>query len=188
METEVADLGSNDRLPDNLLPSLRRRLERPGSEPLVTALAAPTPGQSLVLLYPLEWRASEVNPYGWRYAEARKGWRLHTGTDLIVDEGTAVLASLPGRVRLVEAVSGYGLTVVIDHGRGWQTLYAHLLDLAVMPGQVVAAAEVIGRVGRSGQASTPHLHFELRHRQGERTVALDPALLFERTSALEARR
>ncbi len=187
-EAEVADLGRNDRLPDALLPFLRLQQERQGSDPLLPALAPLTAGQSLVLLYPLERRAIEVNPYGWRYADSRNAWRIHTGTDLIADEGTAVRAALPGRVRLVEMVSGYGLTLVIDHGRGWQTLYAHLLDLAVMPQQVVAAGEVIGRVGSSGQASTPHLHFELRHRQGDRTVALDPAPLFDHTPLLEASR
>lgn len=60
-------------------------------------------------------------------------------------------------MRRVEELSGHGITVVIDHGRGWPTLYAHLLDLATTPKQVVAAGEVIGRVGSSGQASTPLL-------------------------------
>lgn len=187
-EAEVADLGRNDRLPDALLPFFRPPQERQGSDPLLAALAALIPGQPLVLLYPLERRAIEVNPYGWRYAESRNSWRIHPGIDLIADEGTAVRAALPGTVRLVEMVSGYGLTVVIDHGRGWQSLYAHLLDLAVMPQQMVAAGEVIGRVGGSGQASTPHLHFELRHRQAERIVALDPAPLFDHTPLLEASR
>jgi murein DD-endopeptidase MepM/ murein hydrolase activator NlpD len=132
-----------------------------------------------VLTYPLALRATEVSPFGWRYSESRLAWRIHAGTDLIVPEGTAVRAALPGKVRLVQEVSGYGLTVVIDHGRGWQTLYAHLLDLAVGPFQEVAAGDPIGRVGSSGEATAPHLHFELRRHQGASTVAIDAGPLLE---------
>lgn len=179
LETEVSDLGGNDRLPDALLPFYRPLLER--SDPVAPSAIAvlPAPGQTLVLTYPLAARAMEVSPFGWRYSESRQAWRMHAGTDLIVPEGTLVRAALPGTVRLVQEVGGYGLTVVIDHGRGWQTLYAHLLDLAVRPSQELTAGEPIGRVGSTGQASTAHLHFELRRRQDGRTVALDAGPLLE---------
>ncbi|MCP9851153.1 M23 family metallopeptidase [Cyanobium sp. Morenito 9A2] len=186
-EAQVAALGENERLPAPFSPFLRPVPEPLAPDPVLAASAQPRPGQLPTLTYPLERPASETNPFGWRFAESRNAWRLHTGIDLIAAEGTAVRAARPGTVRLVEEIAGYGLTVVIDHGHGWQTLYAHLLDLAVQPQQVVAVAEVIGRVGRSGSASTPHLHFELRRRDGARTVALDPGPLLEDTSQLEAR-
>lgn len=104
---------------------------------------------------------------------------MHTGVDLIVAEGTAVRAVLPGRVRLVEVISGYGLTVVIEHGRGWQSLYAHLLDASVRPGEAVVAGQSLGRVGQSGRATTPHLHVELRRLREGRLVALDPGPLLQ---------
>ncbi|MFM9073863.1 MAG: murein hydrolase activator EnvC family protein, partial [Cyanobium sp.] len=85
-----------------------------------------------------------------------------------------VLAAAGGRVVLVDEVSGYGLTVVVDHGGGWQTLYAHLFEIAVQPGDQVHRAQPLGRVGESGRATTPHLHFEIRQRRGQRMVALDP--------------
>jgi len=178
-EAEVSNLGGNDHLPEALLPYYRPLSEggKPSGPPLTSSL--PSPGQTLALTYPLALRATEISPFGWRYAESRLAWRIHTGTDLIVLEGTPVRAALPGTVRLVQDVGGYGLTVVIDHGRGWQTLYAHLLDLAVQPSQVVAAGETIGRVGRTGSATTPHLHFELRHLEGERAMALDAGPLLE---------
>ena len=134
--------------------------------------AAPERG-SLRLLYPLAQPAEQVDPWGWRWSERRGAWRMHTGVDLAAAEGTPVLAARAGLVVLVESVGGYGLTVLIEHGEALETLYAHLLDATVLPGQWVEAGAVIGRLGASGQASGPHLHFELRHR-GAQLTALDP--------------
>ena len=109
----------------------------------------------------------------------RKRWRMHVGHDLIAPAATPVLAMLSGRVLLAQAISGYGLTVLIDHGRGWQTVYAHLQTADAKPGQLVHAGEQIGRVGRSGSASTDHLHVELRRLQGQQAYALDLAPLLD---------
>jgi murein DD-endopeptidase MepM/ murein hydrolase activator NlpD len=142
------------------------------------------PGEPLRLVYPLAVTASEVDPYGWRYSESRQAWRMHAGQDLVAPEGTAVLAMLPGHVVLVEELDGYGLTVVLDHGRGWQTLYAHLLDSPLQPGDPVPAATVLGHVGQSGRATGPHLHVELRRREQERMLALDPTPLLDQATRL----
>ena len=162
---------------------------------VVLATAAPTmlkpdqawplrPGEPLRLVYPLADTALGIDPYGWRYSEARQAWRMHAGQDLMAPEGTPVLAMLPGRVVLVESLDGYGLTVVLDHGRGWQTLYAHLLDAAVQIGDFLPAATPLGRVGQSGRASGPHLHAELRRREGDRMMAIDPTPLLEQATRL----
>jgi murein DD-endopeptidase MepM/ murein hydrolase activator NlpD len=87
-------------------------------------------------------------------------------------------------VVLVEELDGYGHTVVLDHGRGWQTLYAHLLEASVQIGDFLPVAAPLGRVGQSGRASAPHLHVELRRREGERMLALDPAPLLEQATRL----
>ena len=143
------------------------------------------PGQPLQLVYPLPERAAEVDPYGWRWSPSRQAWRMHAGQDLITAAGTPVLAMLPGRVVLVDDIDGYGLTVLLDHGRGWQTLYAHLLEAAVLPGAQLAAGERLGSVGQSGRASTAHLHVELRRRTPGGMVALDPTpLLADAVAAL----
>lgn len=139
------------------------------------------PGQPLRLHYPLRIAAREVALFGWRYSEARQAWRLHTGVDLIADAGQPVLAMLPGRVVLMREVEGYGLTVLLDHGRGWQSLYAHLLDAAVLVGDAVRPGQAIGRVGQSGRASTPHLHVELRRKTSSGTLAFDPGSLLTPT-------
>ena len=114
-----------------------------------------------------------MDPWGWRYSQRRGAWRMHTGVDLAADEGTPVLAASAGRVLLVESISGYGTTVLLDHGAGWQTLYAHLLSTSVATGQRLNQGEVLGAVGMTGSASGPHLHFELR-RRGPSLLALDP--------------
>ena len=130
-------------------------------------------GETLRLVYPLPQPAQEVQPYGWRYSEHRQRWRMHVGHDLIAPAATPVLAMLSGRVQLVRSISGYGLTVLLDHGRGWQTVYAHLQSSNVRAGQLVHAGDRIGRVGRSGSASTDHLHVELRRLEGRQAFALD---------------
>jgi len=126
------------------------------------------------LHYPLAMAASEQDPWGWRFSVSRRAWRMHTGVDLIVPEGTAVLAVQSGRVLRVDVIAGYGLTVLIDHGAGWSILYAHLLEASVRPGETVLAAQPLGLVGESGNASTPHLHLELRQHQPQGLVAVDP--------------
>lgn len=183
-ETEVSDLGRNSSLPSALremyLPTPETFSER--AAPGLQRLSGPqtmgkddTASGLPALGYPINQAPIEISPFGMRYSESRGAWKMHTGIDLIVTEGTPVLAAEGGTVILVDEVSGYGLTVVVDHGGGWQTLYAHLFEIAVLPGQAVHRGQPLGRVGESGRASTPHLHFEIRQRRGERVVALDPA-------------
>ena len=130
-------------------------------------------GETLRLVYPLPQPAQEMKPYGWRYSNDHQRWRMHVGHDLIAPAATPVQAMLSGRVLLVQSISGYGLTVLLDHGRGWQTVYAHLQSSDVHLGQLVRAGDRIGRVGRSGSASTDHLHVELRRLEGRQAFALD---------------
>ncbi|MEY4354556.1 MAG: hypothetical protein RLZZ609_2797 [Cyanobacteriota bacterium] len=184
-EVEVSDLGSNTALPAALQPyyiptppsfAERAAPGRRGSTGLAEQSGAASAADGVPSIgYPINQAPIEISPFGMRYSESRGAWKMHTGIDLIVTEGTPVLAAAGGRVILVDEVSGYGLTVVVDHGGGWQTLYAHLFELAVQPGEMVTRAQPLGRVGDSGRASTPHLHFEVRQRRGASMVALDPA-------------
>ena len=97
---------------------------------------------------------------------------MHTGIDLAAARGTPVRAALEGTAHVVVSATGYGLHVILDHGDGLTTLYAHLDSVAVVDGDVVAAGDVIGAVGSSGNSTGPHLHFEVR-RDG---IAEDPTL------------
>jgi murein DD-endopeptidase MepM/ murein hydrolase activator NlpD len=100
------------------------------------------------------------------------GGHWHSGIDLAAASGTPVAATLPGIVTVIVSATGYGLHVVIDHGGGLSSLYGHLDTVVVASGDDVAAGQIIGAVGSTGNATGPHLHFEIR-RDG---IAEDPRL------------
>jgi murein DD-endopeptidase MepM/ murein hydrolase activator NlpD len=89
---------------------------------------------------------------------------FHTGVDIAAAMGTAVHATADGIVYSAESYSGYGKLVVVDHGNGMQTWYAHLAAYAVVPGQEIRKGEVLGYSGATGRVTSPHLHFEVRMR------------------------
>ena len=105
-------------------------------------------------------------------ALACPGHHWHSGIDLAAARGTRVMATLPGVATVVISATGYGLHVIIDHGGGLSSLYGHLDTVTIVTGDSVGAAEVIGTVGATGNATGPHLHFEIR-RDG---VSEDPRL------------
>ena len=90
------------------------------------------------------------------------GGHWHSGIDLAAARGTPVMATLPGIATVILSASGYGLHVVVEHGGGLSSLYGHLDTVLVVTGDAVAAGEIIGTVGSSGNATGPHLHFEIR--------------------------
>lgn len=87
---------------------------------------------------------------------------LHSGIDIGVPTGTVIHAADSGTVVLSGWVSGYGYTVIIDHGNGFSTLYAHNSELLVSEGQSVSQGEAIAHAGSTGNSTGPHLHFEVR--------------------------
>jgi murein DD-endopeptidase MepM/ murein hydrolase activator NlpD len=87
---------------------------------------------------------------------------FHTGLDIATSRGEAVHAAADGTVLKAGMGSGYGREVVIDHGHGIQTLYAHLSGFAVTAGQDVNRGDILGYVGTSGHSTGPHLHYEVR--------------------------
>ncbi len=103
-----------------------------------------------------------VSGFGMRYHPIYKILRRHTGIDIIGKKGTPIYATADGTVVTeMEGYSGYGITVVINHGRGYQTLYAHLSKQNVKPGQKVKRGEVIGYMGTTGLSVGVHLHYEV---------------------------
>lgn len=106
---------------------------------------------------------------GDRYGPRGAGW--HPGLDFPAPTGTPVTAAAAGRAVFVGYDDGYGLTVVLDHGNGLKTRYAHLSVAAVARGTQVLPGALVGRVGATGRATGPHLHFEVTIRG----AATDPA-------------
>lgn len=88
----------------------------------------------------------------------------HSGLDLVAPHGSPARAARAGTVVFAQTYYAYGLMVDIDHGSGVVTRYAHLSAFApnLRPGTQVAAGQVIGQVGRTGRATTAHIHFEVR--------------------------
>ena len=86
---------------------------------------------------------------------------FHAGLDFPAPSGTPVHAAASGRVAFAGYDDGFGLTVVLDHGNGLRTRYAHLSAAAVGPGAWVTVGARVGHVGATGFATGPHLHFEV---------------------------
>lgn len=94
-------------------------------------------------------------------------WSGHMGLDIATVMGGPIYASDGGTVIYAGNISGgYGIMVMIDHGNGYQTLYAHLSGLSVSCGQAVSQGQVIGQGGSTGNSTGPHLHFEVRYGGG----------------------
>jgi murein DD-endopeptidase MepM/ murein hydrolase activator NlpD len=87
---------------------------------------------------------------------------FHKGLDIRAPDGTPVRATADGTVKLAGMVNGYGREVVIDHGHGLETCYAHLSRFAAMSGETVVRGQVIGYVGHSGRVTGSNLHYEVR--------------------------
>jgi murein DD-endopeptidase MepM/ murein hydrolase activator NlpD len=87
---------------------------------------------------------------------------FHTGIDIATSRGDAVRAPADGTVVKAGLGTGYGREVVLDHGHGIQTLYAHLSGYAVIAGQDIRRGDILGYVGSSGHSTGPHLHYEVR--------------------------
>ena len=87
---------------------------------------------------------------------------FHRGIDIAAGYGDAVHATADGVVESAGMVSGYGREVLLNHGHGIQTVYAHMSAITVAPGETVGRGQIIGYVGQSGRATGPHLHYEVR--------------------------
>jgi len=115
--------------------------------------------EEVVLTSPLG--SAVTSSYGWRTDPFHGLQRFHAGVDFRAAYGREVPTAAPGRVVSAGEQGGYGQTVVVEHADGLQTRYAHLSAILVTPGQELASGDTVGRVGQSGRATGPHLHFEV---------------------------
>jgi murein DD-endopeptidase MepM/ murein hydrolase activator NlpD len=100
--------------------------------------------------------------FGWRNDPMTGAARFHKGVDIAAAYGQEVPAAAAGTVTFAGTQGGYGNLVIVRHEGGAETRYAHLSQLDVHEGDQVRAGDVVGRVGQTGRATGPHLHFELR--------------------------
>lgn len=102
------------------------------------------------------FKGKVISPFGYR------GRRIHTGTDIKLKLNDEVYSAFDGVVRMAKRYSGYGNIVVIRHPNGLETVYSHLNKIKVKVNQEVKAGDLVGLGGRTGRATTTHLHFETR--------------------------
>ena len=124
---------------------------------------AGSPGRFIggtVDIMPLSGRLT--SRFGTRRHPVTGGLRHHAGIDIAAPHGSPVQSTGTGIVRRAGWAGGYGLLIVIDHGNGTETRYAHLSGVAVAPGQQVGKGNTIGYVGSTGRSTGPHLHYEIR--------------------------
>lgn len=137
-------------------PHLNPRNLAVGEEVIVPGVARTLSSRQaggMAFIWPVSGRIS--SGYGWR------GGRMHYGLDIAVPQGSTVVAAASGRVVSAGWMSGYGRTVVLEHDRNLRTLYAHCSSLLVKPSQQVRRGQAVAKVGATGNATGPHLHFEV---------------------------
>ena len=135
---------------------------------------------NLKLLFPLTIPAMITSAFGWRIHPISGESRFHSGTDLGAPMGAPVVAVFGGKVQIADLMGGYGLAVVLRHNKDTEeTLYGHLSEIFVKPGDTVKQGDVIGRVGSTGYSTGPHLHFEFHKLTPQGWVTLDPGQSLE---------
>jgi murein DD-endopeptidase MepM/ murein hydrolase activator NlpD len=140
---------------------------------IMTATGAPTVTITNKKVPKLTWPIAVAPP---KTGVSQGFFPGHTGIDIFAPQGTAIGAAAPGTVKMAEkdpsGFTGYGWIVIVDHGDGISTWYAHLSGFSVKAGDVVKTGDKIGEVGMTGRTTGPHLHFELR----VNTTPIDPRL------------
>jgi murein DD-endopeptidase MepM/ murein hydrolase activator NlpD len=135
---------------------------RSAAESTSATVSAPLTPSASGFVWPVS--GPVVSGFGMRWG------RMHEGIDIAVGSGTPIRSAAAGQVIYAGWLGGYGNLVVVDHGGGLATAYAHQSQMASSVGQSVAQGQVIGYVGSTGNSSGPHLHFEVRVNGG----AVDP--------------
>lgn len=137
-----------------------------------SAIAWGEPSEDAIVFPILTPRVS--SGFGFRVHPIRGYSAKHQGIDLAVPENSHVRAIMAGRVVFADRYAGFGKLVTVDHGKGRTSLYGHLSEILVNVGEKIPAGALLGRVGSTGMATGPHLHFEWRI-QGK---SVDPMKVF----------
>lgn len=114
------------------------------------------------MIWPIPGYTTITSEYGMRVHPITGAYKLHTGTDIGAPMGANFVAAAKGVVVKAEMTPAYGNMVIIDHGGGVQTLYAHGSEIVVQVGQEVEAGTPVLKVGSTGYSTGPHAHFEIR--------------------------
>lgn len=124
-------------------------------------IIGPTSNSSSGFIRPVA-SSTITSSYGPRVHPVTGQYKVHTGVDFAASTGTPFVAAKDGVVTAAEYHPAYGNMVIIDHGGGFSTLYAHASQLKVSVGQKVKQGQVVSLVGSTGYSTGPHAHFEIR--------------------------
>ncbi len=155
------------------IPTVRRAATNPQPK-LVAYINNGEHDSTPELIYPLTSPAPVTSNFGWRTHPITGSRRFHSGIDIGAPMGAPVVAAGSGTIVSAGWIGGYGKAIVIQHNGVQQTLYGHLSEVFVQPGQRIEQGTVIGRVGSTGNSTGPHLHFESRMSTADGWVAVDP--------------
>ncbi|AQQ55356.1 M23 family metallopeptidase [Planococcus lenghuensis] len=138
--------------------------ENTRAAPIIPGEIIGTPN-SQGFVWPVPYTTNVTSPFGYRTHPITGDYTLHTGTDITAAgaENTPIVAAKSGTVIFTGALGSYGNLVVIDHGSGIETRYAHLNAIQTAVGASVSAGQVIGLMGNTGGSTGAHLHFEIRY-------------------------
>lgn len=152
-EANIKAIEAAERAEKELQEEIRAALQSSSNEEFVG-------GQ---FLWPMPGYYTITDPFGYRTHPVTGVYKLHTGTDIAGSgiNGKPILAANSGKVLKAGNNTAYGKYVVIDHGGGYSTLYAHASALNVSAGQTVSRGDIIAYVGKTGYVTGPHLHFEI---------------------------
>ena len=108
------------------------------------------------------------SPFGWRFHPIYHTQKMHTGVDLVMDSGTPLYATGDGVVHTVKSeATGYGRQIVIDHGFGYKTRYAHMQEVILKVGTPVKRGDCVGFSGNTGSSTGAHLHYEVLYKDNQ---------------------
>ena len=128
---------------------------------------------------------NKIGAFGYRMHPIYHRWKFHSGVDLPGHIGDPVYATGDGVVKETERTrsrAGYGTQILLDHGFGYQTRYAHLSKILVERGDSVKRGQIIGEVGNTGASTAPHLHYEVIYMRS----FVNPVNYFDKNMSAEA--
>jgi murein DD-endopeptidase MepM/ murein hydrolase activator NlpD len=163
VESEVAEMESLSTAEESELEGLIVERERElAAQQRAAGIAGAPPSAGGLGRFSWPVIGTITSPFGWRTNPNGGGPEFHQGLDIAAPTGTTVTAAAAGTVLMAQWYGGYGNYILIDHGGGYSTGYGHLSAFYVSVGQVVQRGQAIGAVGMTGDATGPHLHFEVR--------------------------
>ena len=166
LDQAYSDLATKQRsmgLADMLYQQMKPQSAPRPSGNLSGLLTKPGAGEDLAI--PVD-QARVSSTFGMRVHPVTGELKQHNGLDLAAPEGTPVAAAAAGQVVFAGEEDGYGNLVILEHPDGRRTYYGHLAEIMVSEGQKVSSGEQVATVGSTGLSTGPHLHFEVRDREG----------------------